>query len=131
MTNDGLVSLTNHVIMDLWACDYSSMRFENNVKPVILPDAHAVRKDGNFATIPDAFQALIPPQLALAKADGNLNVSWTSIAPGFVLQQAGNLGTVTSWLDISNSPYIAGVSNVVSLLFPDQTPGGFYRAIQR
>ncbi len=51
MTNDGLVSLTNHVTMDLWACeDYNTMRLENNVKPAILPDAHAIRTNGVFTT---------------------------------------------------------------------------------
>ncbi|MEI9865312.1 MAG: hypothetical protein WDN00_12325 [Limisphaerales bacterium] len=130
MTNDGLVTLTNHVTMDLWACDYNTMRFENNVKPAILPNAQAVRKDGAFVTITNSFQPLTSPRLALAKVPDNVFVSWTSIAPGFVLQQANALGAATNWIDVSNLPYLAGASNIVSLPFSNGTPGRFYRASQ-
>ncbi len=82
-------------------------------------------------TITDAFEPLGPPTLALAKAPGGVTVSWTSIAPGFVLQQANAVGAPINWMDFTNFPYLAGTSNIVSLPFSNGVPSRFYRASQR
>jgi hypothetical protein len=130
MTNNGLVAVTNHVAMDLWACDIKGMRFENNVKATILSDAHAIRADGVFTNISNAFQPLASPQLALSLSPGSVSVGWASLAPAFVLQQADTLAT-TNWIDVPDSLLITGVSNVVSLPFPDGIQHRFYRTRQR
>jgi hypothetical protein len=130
LTNNGLVAPTNHVVADLWACGYSGLRFANNVKPDVLPDSHAFREDGQLTAIADAFQPLTAPQLAIAATTNNLTVGWESVAPGFVLQQANTPDTATNWSDVTESVYIAGTSNVVTLP-PPGGPSQFYRARQR
>ncbi|HEV2393319.1 MAG TPA: hypothetical protein VG146_13270 [Verrucomicrobiae bacterium] len=131
LTNYGLTALTNHVVADLWACDYPGVRIRNNVKPGLLPDAQAIREDGQFATLPGAFQPLSSPFLAMTQAAGTLAISWNSPAPAFVLQQAQALDGPTNWMDIAELPYLAGASNTVELPLPAGLPAGFFRARQR
>ncbi|MDB6039896.1 MAG: hypothetical protein JWM99_3737, partial [Verrucomicrobiales bacterium] len=131
MTNNALSALTNHVVADLWACDYKNMRIERNVKSDILSDAKAIRQDGKFATITSAFQALIAPDLALTLETNNAVVGWDSPTPAFVLQKADVLGGATNWSDWSFFPYISGNSNTVVIPEPDPNQVRFFRARQR
>jgi hypothetical protein len=80
----------------------------------------------------NAFQAAEPPQLAANRSGTNLVVSWVSPAPGFVLQQAARLFTgIGNWIDSTNSPWLAGSSNLVTLTLPSTATNQFFRARQR
>lgn len=133
ITSDGLVPLAGDTIADLWVSDYSNLHFTNNVNATGLPDSVTINKDGTPASVPvNAFQPAEPPQLAANRSGTNLVVSWVSPAPGFVLQQAGRLVTGTSnWIDITNSPWLAGRSNLVTLTLPSTPTNQFFRARQR
>ncbi|HZR19729.1 MAG TPA: hypothetical protein VFE51_20760 [Verrucomicrobiae bacterium] len=127
LTNNGLTALTNHVALDLWACDYPSFEVRDNVKTGILPDTQAIREEGQFTTVSGAFQAPSAPRLALTQADGNWTVTWLSTAPGYVLQQTSTLGN-TNWTDVADFPSVSGFSNSVDLTLPAKAPAGFLRA---
>lgn len=130
LTNNGLEDLTNHAALDLWACDYSSIRMDRNVSAGPLPAAHAVREDGRFAALTNAFQPLLSPEMALTATSSSLVLSWTSPAPAFVAQQTGLVGPGGAWEDLPEPPYVAGASNLVSIPF-EGARQRFYRIRQR
>lgn len=127
------IPLTNDVIADLWASDYPNLLFTNNVNATTLPDNATINEDGTLASTPvNAFQPPTAPQLAAALSGTNLVVSWVSAAPGFVLQQAGNLaGGTNNWTDVTAAPWLAGESNIVTQPLVSGTPSQFYRTRQR
>ena len=133
VTNDDLVPLTNDVIADLWASDYPNLLFTNNVNATTLPDNETINEDGTLASTPaNAFQPPTAPQLAANLSGTNLVVSWVSPSPGFVLQQVNQLnGGINNWLDTTNTPWLAGASNIVTLPLASATPSQFYRTRQR
>jgi hypothetical protein len=133
LTNDGYVPLSNDVIADLWASDYPNLRFTNNVNATTLPDSGTINEDGSLAATPaNAFQPPAAPQLAANLSGTNLVVSWVSPGPGFVLQQVNQLnGGPISWLDTTNTPWLAGASNIVTLTLAPGTASQFYRTRQR
>ena len=132
ITNDDLVPLTNDVIADLWASDYPNLLFTNNVNATTLKNKDAVAEDGTNVTIAKAFQPPVAPELTATLAGTNLVVSWVSPSPGFVLQQVNGLnGGTNNWMDASNTPWLTGASNVVTLPLASGTPGQFYRTRQR
>jgi hypothetical protein len=132
ITNDDLIPLNSDYIADLWSCDYSTMNFSGNVNATGIPDEDAISEDDNFASVPGTFQPLTAPRLAINAGPANAVVSWSSPAPGFELQQANALvAGGTDWMEVTNAPYIMGVSNTLTLPL---VPGGgqvFYRASQR
>jgi hypothetical protein len=133
MTNDGLVSLTNHVVADLWTCDLGpgGIHFSNNVKAV-LSDAQAIRSNGAYTNLAGAFQPLLAARVSLSLAGTNISLTWTSAAPAYVLQQSAVVGGSASWTDLPDFPYLCGASNVVRLPWPSApTARGFYRARPR
>jgi hypothetical protein len=130
MTNDGLVPLSSDVIADLWASDYPNLRITNNVNATTLPDSMTVNQDGTIGSIANAFQLPAAPQLAANLSGSNVTVSWVSPAPGFVLQQINNLAS-GNWLDATNSPDLAGVSNVVTTVLAPGVTNLFFRTRQR
>jgi hypothetical protein len=130
MTNDGLVSLTNHVAADLWTCDLGSggIRFSNNVKSV-LADAQAIRSNGAYTNIASAFQPLPSSRIAISVLNTNVSVTWTSTAPAYVLQQSPATGSGVAWTDLPDFPYLYGASNIVNLPWQNApTARNFYRA---
>jgi hypothetical protein len=133
LTNDGYVPLSNDVIADLWASDYPNLRFTNNVNATTLPDSGTINEDGVPAAVPaNAFQLPAAPQLAANLSGTNLVVSWVSPGPGFVLQQVNQLnGGINNWLDTTNTPWLAGASNIVTLQLAPGAPSQFYRTRQR
>ncbi|HEY4414416.1 MAG TPA: hypothetical protein VGO57_01895 [Verrucomicrobiae bacterium] len=130
MTNNGLTSLDYHVVADLWACDYSTLRFENNVKSTLMPDGRAISAEDYYTNIPGAFQPLDQPQLKLMKASDRTIINWDSHTPAFVLQQAEDL-TAPNWFDVTTDPDVYGNSNAVDLPFARDVPARFYRTRQR
>jgi hypothetical protein len=132
LTNDGLVALTNDVLAELWASDYANLRFKNNVNATILLDNLAINEDGIPTSIAEAFQPPAAPRLLAALDGNNVVVSWMSPAPGFVLQQAAGLVSGTNeWVDVGNSPWLDGESNVVNLARTGAVTSQFFRARQR
>ena len=132
VTNDNLVPLSNDVIADVWASDYPNLRFTNNVNATTLPDNATINEDGSLASTPaNAFQPPAPPQLAAAVSGTNLVFSWVSQAPGFVLQHLNQLNGGVDWLDTTNTPSLAGASNIVTLPLVSATASQFYRTRQR
>ena len=130
LTNNGLMAPTNHVIGDLWACDYASLRFSGNVKGTIPADHQALRQDGKFVPDGTGFIPLTAPRLQIQLAGGDLMLAWTNPVPGFVAQQEDLISTGTNWIDLPIAPSLSGASNV--LIFPP--PGNnqkFYRLRQR
>jgi len=131
ITNDGLVPLTNDVLADLWASDYPSLRFTNNVNATTIANAKAINEDGAYTPIANAFQLPAAPRLTANHGGGNVQVSWISPAPGFVLQQAGSLSATPSWTDATNGPALTGMSNVVVLPLLNDSTNQFFRVRQR
>ena len=132
ITNDDLVPMTNDVNADLWASDYPNLLFTNNVNGTTLPDSKSISKDGATTSIVNAFQTPAPPLLATSLSGTNLLVSWVSPSPGFVLQQVNQLtGGANNWVDTTNTPWLAGASNIVTLPLVSGTPSQFYRTRQR
>jgi hypothetical protein len=132
ITNDDLVALNNDVIADLWASDYPNLRITNNVNATALPDSKTINQDGTIGSIVNAFQTPAPPVLATSLSGTNLLVSWVSPSPGFVLQQVDQLnGGANNWVDTTNTPWLAGASNIVTLPLASGTPSQFYRTRQR
>ncbi len=131
LTNNGLTSLTNHVVADLWACDYKSMYFANNVKAGPLADAKAIRADGKYTNIPNVFQPLQAPRLGIVATPGNVSITWTSIAPAFVLQQADAVSPTPDWMNLPGFPYVSGAYNAVHLPLAPGTGPYIFRAQQR
>ena len=133
LTNDGYVPLTNDVIADLWVSDYPNLRFTNNVNATPLPDSATINEDGTLASTPaNAFQPPVAPHLAANLSGTNIVVSWVSPSPGFVLQQVNQLnGGINNWVDATNTPWLAGASNLVTTAFVPGTPSQFYRTRQR
>ncbi len=130
MTNDGLTSLTDHVALDLWTCNLGAggLRLENNVKSA-LSDAHAIRSDGAFTNITNVFQPLPTARLGITQEPTNVSVTWTTIAPAYVLQQSPAVGTNANWSDVLGFPYLSGRSNIVNTPFQTgSTARAFYRA---
>jgi len=127
------VPLSNDVVADLWASDYPNLRFTNNVNATTLPDSGTINEDGTLAATPiNAFQPPVAPQLAANLSGTNVVVSWISPAPGFVLQQVNQLnGGANSWLDSTNTPWLAGESNIITLPLASGLANQFYRARQR
>jgi hypothetical protein len=133
LINDGYVPLTNDVIADLLACDYPNIRFSNNVNATALPDNSTVHEDGMMAAASiNAYQLPVAPQLAANLSGTNFVVSWVSASLGFVLQQVNQLliGT-NNWVDASDTPWLAGASNVVTLLLSPEATSVFFRTRQR
>ncbi len=130
MTN-GLPTLTTNVIGDLWACDYTTLRFKDNIKSSITSDGHAFTKEGNFTSIAGAFDSLVSPTLALASSATNLLFHWDSVAPAFVVQQADVLDGPINWTDMPDYSCVNGTSNSLSLAFPAGMDSQFYRLRQR
>lgn len=132
-TNDNLVPLINDIIADLWASDYPNLLFTNNVNATTLPDDATINEDGTLAATPtNAFQPPLAPQLAANLSGTSILVSWVSPGPGFVLQQVSPLnGGTNDWLDTTNTPWLAGASNIVTLPLASGTPNQFYRTRQR
>ena len=132
VTNDNLIPFTNDVIADLWASDYSNLRFTNNVNATTIANSKAVNEDGTNTSIAGAFQLPVAPRLAANLAGSNVLVSWISPSPGFVLQQVGRLaGGTNNWLDVTNEPGLAGQSNLVMISLAKNITNQFYRARQR
>jgi hypothetical protein len=129
VTNDGLVPLSNDVVADLWASDYSGLVFSNNVNATGLADSHTISEDETNTSIAGAFQLLSAPRLTAGLNGTNLVVSWVSPAPAFVLQQAGRLPPRSNdWQDVPASPALLGESNSVLVV---NTTNQFYRARPR
>ena len=132
ITNDDLVPLDDDWIADLWACDDASISFSEDLNATTIPDEYTIAADNYYTNVPNAFQNLTSPLLSIGVQPPNTVISWSSPAPGFVLQQAGTVSTGKSgWTAVSNAPYIMGISNSIALpqkLGPAQV---FYRATQR
>ncbi len=132
MTNDGLTSLSDHITVDLWTCDYKTMVFKDNVKAKPLTDAKAMKADGVFTNMPNAFTTLTAPRIDITPATpSSVFVGWTSPSPAFVLQQAEGLSRSPAWTNLPAFPYVAGVSNVMELPVVPGTGFQLYRASQR
>jgi hypothetical protein len=131
ITSDGLAPLNNDVIADLWASDYPNLRFTNNVNATTLPDSGAVTEDGTTAILVNAFQEPAPPQLSASVTSSNVAVSWVSPSPGFVLQEASQLGGGANWVDTIALPSLAGASNAVVMPLSQNSGGVFFRTRQR
>jgi hypothetical protein len=132
ITNDDLVPLGDDYIADLWSCDYASMVFSGNVNATTIPDKHTIVEDDYYTSVNNAFQGLIPPSLSLSIQPTNATISWSSVAPGFVLQEAGTLSAGGSdWVNATTTPFITGTSNTVTLPLTPQTGQMFYRTLQR
>jgi hypothetical protein len=132
LTNDGVAPLANDVIADLWASDYPALLFTNNVNATTLPDSQSIEEDGKGTNIANAFQFLTAPRLTANLSGASLVVSWVSPSPGFVLQQINNLvGGSNNWADASNSPCLAGESNIVTLPRSAGVTNVFFRARQQ
>jgi hypothetical protein len=132
VTNDGLAPLTNDVIADLWASDYPNLRFSNNVNATALPDSQTIDEDGTTTVIADAFQLPTAPMLTANLSGANFVVSWVSPSPGFQLQQIDDLGSGTNnWVDSTNTPWLAGESNIVTLPLSPGVTHVFFRARQQ
>jgi hypothetical protein len=133
LTTDGYVPLSNDVIADLWASDYPNLRFTNNVNATTLPDNATINEDGTPVAAPaNAFQLPVGPRLAANRSGTNIVVSWVSPGPGFVLQQVNQLnGGINGWVDATNTPWLAGASNIVTLPLAPGMISQFYRTRQR
>jgi hypothetical protein len=130
LTNDALVPLADDAIADLWVSDYPNIRITNNVNATTLPDSVTVNQDGKIGSIANAFQLPVAPRLAANLTGSNVMVSWVSPAPGFVLQQINNLAS-GNWVDATNSPNLAGASNVVTLSLSPGMTNVFFRTRQQ
>jgi hypothetical protein len=131
VTNDNVVPLTNDVIADLWVSDYQNLRFTNNVNATTIASANAINEDGANAVVESAFQLSAAPKLTASPGGGDLQLSWISPAPGFVLQAANRLSVTPNWTDTSNLPAIAGESNVVVVPLLKDSTNEFFRLRQR
>lgn len=132
ITNDDLVPLGDDWVADLWVNDYGSMIFSGNVNATTIPDDETISAEDYFTNVPNAFENLASPSLSISVQPPNAVVSWSSPAPGFVLEQANAVsGSQSGWTTVTNAPYIMGISNSVTL--PQRLGGGqvFYRAVQR
>ncbi len=132
ITNDGLVPLEFDYVADLWVSDYASMKFSGNVNATTLPDQYTIVEDDYYTIVPNAFQQLTSPRLSINARPLNAVVSWSSPAPGFVLQQANALSASgPAWTMTTNAPYLMGTSNSVTVPLPSRATNTFYRAVQR
>jgi hypothetical protein len=132
ITNDGLVPLEYDYVADLWVSDYASMKFSGNVNATTIPNQYTIAEDDYYTVVPNAFQNAVSPRLSINAQPPNAVVSWSSPAPGFVLQQAGALSAKgVNWMMVTNAPYIMGTSNSVTLPLPSRATNAFYRAVQR
>jgi hypothetical protein len=128
LTNNA--SPTN-VLADLWASDYPNVQITNNVNATSLPGSELIAVDGTNVSVVNASQPPSGPRLVATLAGTSVIVSWSSLSPGFVLQESDQLsGSTNGWADVGAGPVLAGESNVVTV------PTGsaakeFYRARQR
>jgi hypothetical protein len=128
---NGLPTLPTNIIGDLWACDYTTLRFKGNVKSSVPSDGQAFSKEGNLVSITGAFDSIASPKLALTSTATNIFLYWNSIAPAFIVQQADDLGSPPDWADMPDYPCVNGTSNSINLAFPDGSNLQFYRLRQR
>jgi hypothetical protein len=130
ITSDGLVPLDDDVIGDLWSCDYPTLFWDKNVNATGLPDDNSIYEDNNQVVITNAYQALTAPSLNIRVAQTNAIISWSSIAPSFVLQQSDSLAN-GNWRDAIETPFINASANTVVQSLNAVTNQLFYRAVQR
>ena len=127
ITSDGLVPLADDYIADLWSCDYANMLIAGNVNATGLRDDLTISEDFYYTTVAGAFEALASPSLSLNLDPAAATLSWSSIAPAFVLQQTSALGA--PWVKSTYFPFLTGASNTVAL--PVGSASQFFRLIQR
>jgi hypothetical protein len=60
------------------------------------------------------FNTLVPPSLAVAKADNAVVLSWPITATGYGLESTSALGTTNQWTPVTNAAGIAGFEQVVT-----------------
>ena len=86
---------------------------------------NAYRIDGGFWAI--AIQQLGYPPLNITRADTNYFVSWQTIEPGLILQQATNLATPSVWSDATNVVSTNGLTNLVQQALASGVSNRYYR----
>jgi hypothetical protein len=132
ITNDGIVPLSEDYVFDLWASDYPNMTLAKNINATGVSNAVAVHEDGNPVALSSAFSPLAAPTLALALDGTNALLSWSSVAPAFVLQQTNKIGTsANGWADVTNALFIFGTANSTSIPRAEGTSQSYYRLRQR
>ena len=55
------------------------------------------------------------PLLSIAKSGTNVSISWRSSYTNFFLERTSLDGAAPSWTDVSTSPVVQGLSNVVTI----------------
>jgi hypothetical protein len=68
------------------------------------------------------------PRLTVSSFSGDVQVSWTASASGFVLEKADNLGANHGWTPVSAIPQVNGGQYIVNL--PTTVRAQFYRLRQ-
>ena len=86
---------------------------------------NAYRIEGGFWAI--ALQQLGYPPLNITRADTNYFVSWQTIEPGLILQQATTLATPTVWSDATNVVSTNGITNLVQQALASGVSNRYYR----
>jgi hypothetical protein len=80
----------------------------------------------------NAFQSPVGPRLEASHSGTNIVVSWVSPSPGFVLQEVNQLKSATNnWVDATNTLWLAGASNIVTMPLAPGMTNQFYRTRQR
>lgn len=86
---------------------------------------NAYRIESGFWAI--AIQQLGYPPLSITRADMNYFVSWQTIEPGLILQQATTLGTPTIWSDTTELVSTNGITNLVQQAIASGVSSRYYR----
>ncbi len=88
-------------------------------KGVLLPGEIAT----HYAAGPDSLDAL--PKVTASVSGGNLSISWSASASGFVLQSSPKLGQGATWTPVTTAPTSANGTSTVTV--PTSSGTLFYR----
>ncbi len=67
----------------------------------------------------------VGPPISLKNNGGSISLSWSAVAPGYVLENSGSLGADASWGVVSETPTVAAGLNTVTI--NSQVGTRFYR----
>ncbi len=92
-------------------------------------DKVVIGSDRDDSPLPDTGSAYlfnVPyPSLAIGRRTIDVSVSWVTPESGLILQQAGRLGTLADWQDVTGSISVTGPTNMIQQ--PFATTNRFYR----
>ncbi len=95
-----------------------------------IADQESISEDNNLVVLTNAYQALTAPQLSIQIQPTNAIVSWSSVAPAFVLQKNNSISK-GGWISLTNNTFNKGSSKVLTQTLKTGTNQTFFRAIQR